>query len=307
MAGVFTGFGIIAFVIFIGWLLSKLNIVSQDGRLVLNRVAFFAASPALLFLVLSRADLNVVFSGVLLASASAILITAVLYWVIARIFFTKDRGRLVIGTSTSVYANINNIGLPVAIYVIGDAQYVGPMLILQLVVMAPIVLGALDLLQPGKISIGRILLQPIRNPIVIASALGVVVAATGIELPEFVVAPLDILGGAAIPLMLLAFGVSLRGSKPLEPGSGRREVLTASVVKAIFMPVIAWLLASFVFSLEPIHVYAVTVMAALPTAQNMYQYALRYNTGEIIARDVIFVTTLVSMPVMLLIAWLIGP
>lgn len=307
MAGVLTGFGIIAFVIFIGWLLNKLNIVNQEGRLVLNRVAFFAASPALLFMVLSRADLNVVFSGVLVASALTILIAAVLYYVIARLLFTKDRGRLVIGTSTSVYANINNIGLPVAIYVIGDAQYVGPMLILQLVVMAPIVLGALDLLQPGKISVARILLQPIKNPIVIASALGVVVAATGIQLPEFVEAPLDMLGGAAIPLMLLAFGVSLRGSKPLAAGSGRREVLTASVVKALVMPVIAWLLATYLFSLEPVQVYAVTVMAALPTAQNMYQYALRYNTGEIIARDVIFITTLVSLPVMLVIAWLVAP
>ena len=307
MAGVFTGFGIIAFVIFIGWLLSVLNIVSQEGRLVLNRVAFFAASPALLFLVLSRADLKVVFSGVLLASAATIAIAAALYWAVARALFTKDPGRLVIGTSASVYANINNIGLPVAIYVIGDAQYVGPMLILQLVVMAPIVLGALDLLQPGRKSIARILLQPVRNPIVIASALGVVVAATGLQLPEFVEAPLEILGGAAIPLMLLAFGVSLRGTRPLERGTGRREVLVASALKAIVMPVIAWVLATFVFGLEPVHVYAVTVMAALPTAQNMYQYALRYNTGEIIARDVIFVTTLASIPVMLVIAWLVHP
>ncbi|HIY66761.1 MAG TPA: AEC family transporter [Candidatus Agrococcus pullicola] len=307
MAGVFTGFGIIAFVIFVGWLLSAINIVSQEGRLVLNRVAFFAASPALLFLVLSRADLKVVFSGVLLASAATIAIAAALYWAVARALFTKDPGRLVIGTSASVYANINNIGLPVAIYVIGDAQYVGPMLILQLVVMAPIVLGALDLLQPGRKSIARILLQPVRNPIVIASALGVVVAATGLQLPEFVEAPLEILGGAAIPLMLLAFGVSLRGTRPLERGTGRREVLVASVMKAIVMPVIAWVLAAFVFGLEPVHVYAVTVMAALPTAQNMYQYALRYNTGEIIARDVIFVTTLASIPVMLVIAWLVHP
>ena len=307
MSGVLTGFGIIAFVIFVGWLLGRLRIVSQEHRLVLNRVAFFAASPALLFLVLSRADLQIVFSGVLLASASSIAVAAVLYFVIARLLYTRDPGCLVIGTSTSVYANINNIGLPVAIYVIGDAQYVGPMLILQLVVMAPIVLGLLDMLQPGRKSFVRIATQPFRNPIVIASALGVVVAAFGWELPEPIEAPLEILGGAAVPLMLLAFGVSLGGSKPLAPGSGRCEVLTASVMKSLLMPVLAWLLATFVFQLDPELVYAVTVMAALPTAQNMYQYALRYNTGETIARDVVLITTLLSLPVMLGIAWLVRP
>lgn len=307
MSGVLTGFGIIAFVIFIGWLLARLRIVSQSNRLVLNQVAFFAASPALLFLILSRADIAIVFSGVLLASAATIVVAAALYFVIARLLFTRDPGRLVIGTSASVYANINNIGLPVAIYVIGDAQYVGPMLILQLVVMAPIVLGALDMLQPGRKSFVRVATQPLRNPIVIASALGVVVAAFGWQLPEPIEAPLEILGGAAVPLMLLAFGVSLGGTRPLAPGTGRREVLAASVMKSVLMPILAWLLATYVFRLDPEIVYAVTVMAALPTAQNMYQYALRYNTGETIARDVVLLTTFASLPVMLLIAWLVRP
>ena len=307
MGGVLTGFGIIAFVIAVGWLLARTRIVSQDHRLVLNRVAFFAASPALLFLILSRSDLRIVFSGVLFASAAAIAISAVLFFLISRILFTREPGRLVIGTSASVYANVNNIGLPVAIYVIGDAQYVGPMLMLQLIIMAPIVLGALDLLQSGSRSVARILTQPLRNPIVIASALGVVVAAFGWELPEQIEAPLEILGGAAVPLMLLAFGVSLGGTKPLAPGSGRREVVTASAVKTLIMPVIAWLLATHAFGLAPEHVYAVTVMAALPTAQNMYQYALRYSTGEIIARDTVLITTLASLPVMLVIAWLVRP
>jgi malonate transporter len=37
----------------------------------------------------------------------------------------------------------------------------------------------------------------------------------------------------------------------------------------------------------------------------MYQYALRYQTAQVVARDVILLTTLLSLPVMLLIAWLL--
>lgn len=301
------GFGIIAFVIFVGWLLARLRIINQESRLVLNRVAFFAASPALLFMIISRSDLRVVFSGVLLASALAVVVVGLIYFVVARLWMTKDAGRLAIGTNTAIYTNINNIGLPVAIYVIGDAQYVGPIMLMQLIIMAPVLLSVLDSQGSGRLSAKRIITQPVRNPIVIASLLGVVVAATGIELPEYVVQPLDTLGGAAVPLMLLAFGASLNGTKPLAPGTGRREVLFAASLKTLLMPVVAYVMARFVMQLPDEQVYAVTVLGALPTAQNMYQYALQYRTGETIARDVIFLTTFASLPVMLVIAAVLHP
>ena len=51
---------------------------------------------------------------------------------------------------------------------------------------------------------------------------------------------------------------------------------------------------------------AVTVVAALPTAQNVFTFAVRYRQGEVLARDAIFVTTLGSVPVLLLIAGLLS-
>ena len=141
----------------------------------------------------------------------------------------------------------------------------------------------------------------------IAAALGALVSALGIELPAPVLAPLEILGGAAVPLMLLAFGVSLGGERPLQPGSGRKEVALAVLLKSLAMPVIAYLLARFAFGLDEQLTYACTVMAALPSAQNMYQYALRYDRATAITRDIVLLTTIGSLPVMLLIAWLLKP
>lgn len=303
MGGVLIGFAIIAFVIAVGWALARTRIVSQDGRLVLNQVAFFAASPALLFQVLAASDVSILFSNVLLVALLAFVAVAAVYWLIARIWLTRDAGRLVLGANLAGYSNVNNIGLPVAIYVIGDAQFIGPMLMLQLLVLAPTVLGALDVITSKRASLGRILTQPLRNPMLIASAAGAVVAATGVQIPDPVMAPLEILGGAAVPLMLLAFGVSLGGEKPLRPGTGRREIVLASVLKAIVMPAVAFVLARFALGMPDDLVYACTVMAALPTAQNMYTYALRYRVAQPVARDVVLITTLASLPVMLVIAW----
>ena len=48
------------------------------------------------------------------------------------------------------------------------------------------------------------------------------------------------------------------------------------------------------------------MIAALPTAQNVFTFAMRYNRGVILARDTIFVATLISVPVILVITWLLA-
>ena len=48
------------------------------------------------------------------------------------------------------------------------------------------------------------------------------------------------------------------------------------------------------------------MLAALPTAQNVFNYAQRYETAEIIARDTVFITTVGSVPVLLTVAFLLG-
>lgn len=307
MGGVLIGFAIIGFVILVGWLLARLNIVNQEGRLVLNKTSFFAASPALLFIVLSEADVELLFSSVLAVALLAFVAVALIYIVVARIWLTKDPSRIALAATASGYSNVNNIGLPVAIYVIGDAGFIGPMLLLQLLVLAPLLLATLDILTAGRASFMGIITQPLRNPMLIAAALGALVSALGIELPAPVLAPLEILGGAAVPLMLLAFGISLGGERPLQPGSGRKEVALAVLLKSLAMPVVAYLLARFAFGLDEQLTYACTVMAALPSAQNMYQYALRYDRATAITRDIVLLTTIGSLPVMLLIAWLLKP
>ena len=58
--------------------------------------------------------------------------------------------------------------------------------------------------------------------------------------------------------------------------------------------------------LDGVDLLAVTVIAALPTAQNVFNHAVRYDRGVLLARDTIFVSTLSSVPVLILIAWLLG-
>jgi hypothetical protein len=48
------------------------------------------------------------------------------------------------------------------------------------------------------------------------------------------------------------------------------------------------------------------VIAALPTAQNVFVYAMRYGRATALARETILVTTLAAMPVIVVVAARLG-
>ena len=100
----------------------------------------------------------------------------------------------------------------------------------------------------------------------------------------------------AVPGALIAFGISLRGA-PL-PGRGGRaaDVAAVTVLKIVLMPLVAFALARWVFGMTGVPLLAATMCAALPTAQNVFVYAVRYRTSVPLARDAVSTTTLAVHP-----------
>jgi predicted permease len=52
---------------------------------------------------------------------------------------------------------------------------------------------------------------------------------------------------------------------------------------------------------------AVVVCAALPTAQNVFGYAVRFDQGVQLGRDAALTTTIVSVPMLFLAVGLLAP
>ncbi|MGZ6790878.1 MAG: AEC family transporter, partial [Mycobacteriaceae bacterium] len=92
MQGVFTGFVTISVVIGVGALLAHLRIVDLSAQLVLSRIAFFVASPALMVITLSRADVHQVLSANLLASVAGVVVAAGVYILLARLVWRRALG-----------------------------------------------------------------------------------------------------------------------------------------------------------------------------------------------------------------------
>lgn len=139
----------------------------------------------------------------------------------------------------------------------------------------------------------------------LATAAGALMSATGLHLPQVVWTPVEMLGNSSIPLLLMLFGMSLYGQKPLSQRSVRADVALGSVVKLVLMPVVAWAVAHFLFGVSGLPLLGVTVMAALPTAQNVFLFSSQFRMPSTLVRDIIFLSSLLSLPAVLLAALLL--
>ncbi len=306
MAGVFDGFATIVVLIALGAVLAQLGVIDAAGQRTLSTLAFFVASPALLLTVLEDSDLDAVFSDNIVAMAAAVVVSATPS-VAVSLARRRGLGDTVVGTLCSSYQNAGNLGIPIAAYVLGDPALVAPLLLMQLLVLQPFALTLLDVADSDqRPHLGRILTRPVRNPITIGSLLGVVLAATDVDLPSAVQDPLALVGGMAVPAMLLAYGVSLRLG-PL-PGRGvpAADLAITVALKMVVQPLAAYAVGRFALGLEGDALLAVTVLSALPTAQNVFIIASRYDRAVLLARDAIFVSTIVSVPAIVAITALVA-
>src|SRR5690625_6547176 len=109
----------------------------------------------------------------------------------------------------------------------------------------------------------------------------------------------------AVPAMLLAYGVSLRLGPEPGAGSPARALTLVVGLQLVVQPALAYLIG-LALGLQDTALYAVAVLAALPTAQNVFVLASRYERGVVLARDAIFLSTIGSVPAILVITALLA-
>jgi malonate transporter and related proteins len=311
MTGVLEGFATIAVIVAVGWLLADRRILDESAQVNLSRLAFYVASPALLLTVMQRTSLTQVLSANLVTSLISFVVVVGTYLLIARLRWgTGTLGTRLIGSLSAAYFNAGNLGIPIALYVLGDVAWVAPTLLMQLLIITPLFMALFDSDARGeRPTLARSLRRMFTNPITVGAVAGLLIAVFDVHLPRVIAAPIELLAGLAVPSMLIAFGISLRRGPRPATGGAATHVWTIVGLKVLLMPVVA-LGVGLGLGLRGQALFAVVVTAALPTAQNIFTYAVRYRREVNLARDAIFLSTFASVPVILGVAalfhWLGG-
>lgn len=283
----------------VGYLAGRSGVLGSAAVDVLGRFVFYVAMPAALLGTLTRQPLSGLAGRGVAAFALATLLIGAIGFGLARWVFRRPLGEQTIAGMAAGYVNAGNLGIPVAVQVLGDAAFIAVVLLIQTAILTPVILGTLDLAQQPDHPSGRwrrLLTVPLRSPVMLACVTGVLLGAFGVRLPSLLAGVIDLLGAAAVPSALVALGLSLVRTPDADPHPRRPgEVALSVLLKSILQPVVCFLLARYAFGLSGPALLAAVLCSALPTAQNTFVFARAYAVDGTFARDAIVASTALSM------------
>lgn len=288
------GFTTISIVVAVGYLLARTRVVGAAAQKHLGDVAFYVGQPALVLVAVAGAELELLVGWHIVAFGAACILTGLAFAIAMLRRWGASRAEAALGYLSTSYVNAGNLGMPIAAYVLGDAAWAAPAMLLQVLVLQPTAVAVLESSPAGR---GRSVFNSfVTHPLVWGAAVGLAINLSGWQPPSVLWSPTTLLAELGIPAMLLAFGMSLH-SNPL-PRLDRlpRLTLAAIATKSFAVPGLALAIA-LLLGLSGTPLRAAVVLAALPTAQVVFVHALRYRTALPLVQSTTLWTTLFSVPV----------
>lgn len=322
MLNVLSGFMVVVIIIALGYLVGRRGLLGPNAVYSLNMFVFYLATPALLINFLRDADLATVFGDNLAVVVISTLTAGILGFLGYRFLARRPVSDSLVTMLACSYCNGSNLGIPIATHVLDDPAASLPVIIFQVALYGPATVLLLDVTTrnaraggPGAGSLGplvrELVLGIVRNPLIVAATVGIVLSLlhtnAGWELPEMLAEPVSLLAAGTVPAALVAFGLSMAEVTVLDrETSPRRSVWVASLMKTVGHPLIAYLAARLIFDATGPALLAFVVVAALPTAQNVFTYSQRFGVNTVLARDSAVISTMLSIPSIAVITVLLG-
>jgi malonate transporter len=284
-----------------GWLASRLGVLGTQATTELNRFVVYLALPALLFDIVAHVRWAEIWLPGFIAvfGISCLLMFALTLWLRWR------RGRpladAAIDALNASYSNTGFMGFPLVLVCFGR-EGLAPTLIASIIVVCGVFAIAIVLIEISlqtQASRGRLALKVggslARNPLLVAPLLAALFPINGSQPPAGVDSFLKLLGGAASPCALIALGLFLAGDR--KPAEAPRQDGAALLVgfKLLLQPLVAWLLASYVFGLDATLTHLAVLLAALPTGTGPFMLAELYRREAEVTSRVILISTVVSL------------
>ncbi len=165
-----------------------------------NRINMDIFTPALIFDVMSRSDYAVAdYNLLLVAGVAVVLGSGLVAWPIARLLGFQWQTFV----PPMMFNNSGNMGLPLIVLTFVEAALPAAIILFAAENFLHFLLGQQMITQQWS------LIRVLKNPMILATILGVAVSISGLVIPEAIRLPITMLGQIAIPLLLFSLGVRM--------------------------------------------------------------------------------------------------
>jgi malonate transporter and related proteins len=276
----------------------QLGLFDENVGNGLSRFVFWLAFPALLLVSMAKAPAPDATMGSYIGIWLALLMaTQICARLCARIIGQDRQGQAGIAMASSC-ANTAFLGTAVLSGLLGPSilAFVAALVAVENIIVVGLGVAGLNLAKSDKSEVSKVvqnLVKGVFNPTSVGALIGFLISISSWSLPNFIVRPLELLGGAASPAGLVALGIILAIS---QTNVKRDWQPTALVVffKCLLLPVLMWLAFSAI-NAPPTIIVAASVLAACPSAVNVFIQARQAQIWAAPAATAVFVTTLVSI------------
>ncbi len=298
----------------LGYAAGRIARLPLAGLAWLNFFIVWIALPPLFYNLLAVTPVEEFDNLAFLAGTTvATFATFALCFVIALMARRGDVRVATVQGLAGAYGNIGYLGPPLAIAAFGPAAGVPVALVFCLdnsmhFTLAPLLMTLGTGAKPGDRQrlaplIAGIARKIFTHPFILATLAGVAAAFTGFAPPEPVQQILDRLAGAAAPCALFAMGVTA-ALRPLKRVP--LELAWLLPVKLLVHPAIVWLLVAPLPGVDPLWLHSAMLLAALPTATNVFVIAQQYGVWEERASSAVVLSTAVSIVTVTGFVYLVG-
>ena len=284
------------FLMMLGVILKRIKMVDERSLTVMNSLIFRVFMSTLLFLsVYNIGDLSA-FSAknlkLMLYAFVSILLVLVLAWLIF-VRLIADKKRLAVMIQGVYRGNFILFGLAIAGSLYGDAG-LGIVSILTVVTIPTFNILAVIILEyySGKeISRKKLIKQVSKNPLVIATVIGILFLASGIKLPKPIYKSLNDISKIATPLAFIVLGAELKFGNMLR---NIKYLIFVDFLKLVVNPLISISIGK-VLGFQGAEIVALLAMTACPTAVSSFTMAKEMNVDGNLAGEIVATTSLISI------------
>ena len=282
----------------LGYYLKYIKLLDKQTLNVMNSVCFKVFLPILLFFNIYQSDVKSSFNINLItfSVSSIVILFVVLCFLIPKIEKdNKKRGVMIQGIFRS---NFVIFGMPIATSIYGEGNIGTTALLIAVIVPLFNLLSviSLELFRDGEINLKKILKGIITNPLIIASAIGILFVTLNITLPTFIEKSVSDIAKIATPLSLILRGGSFSFSHI-------KEYLNHTIIivfnKLIFVPLI-FIPIAIKLGFRGIELLTILLIFAAPVAVSTFQMSKQMDGDSTLAEQSIVFTCLFCIPTVFL-------
>ena len=282
-------------VMVLGWILKKINFLSEEFIRVANKLTFKVALPCMLFLDIAEMDPSQLLDGRFVTYGFTVSLISILgIWALAK-FFMKDKtqvGAFVQGAYRSSAA-VRGVALITNVY--GNAGY-APLMILASVPLYNVFAVMILVLEAGgggKLDGKRLqkaALNVCKNPIILGILAGMPFVLFQWHIPAMMDKTLSMLSNLATPLSLLAIGATFDWGDALKKA---KPTIMAAATKLVILPAL-FLPMAVGLGFRDAQLMAILIMLGSPSTPSGYIMAKQMGNDDVLANGIIVLTTLLA-------------